>query len=215
MMVRPNDRFKNACEFINLGIRILCFCNIHIFQCMGEIFYVEFLRALQISTFHKNLFHIVWVIYFGYLRCLPYQISKLYEQVNTQSRGFVVLRDQAFLIASDIETRPMWSDHSNPLRCDDINITNMYILKEAAYPLIPPAWWRHDIETFSKLLVFCDGVYRSLVISHHNVLIIRTYDGFFVLSLNKQFKFLCCKPQWAVEQTVRYPVIWDAMMTSL
>ena len=48
-------------------------------------------------------------------------------------------------------------------------------------------WWRHQMETFSALLVHVRGSPRSMVNSPHKDQWRGTFDVFFDLSLNKQF----------------------------
>ena len=67
-------------------------------------------------------------------------------------------------------------------------------------------WWRHQMETFSALLVFCAG--NSPV------------TGEFPAQRPEAWNlcFLWCVPEATVEQTMERPVIWDAtalIMTSL
>ena len=56
-------RFKNTYKLLNLGALTFSPVNkIHIFQCMGEIFCVEFQRYP--FKFHKNIFTMHWNIWF-------------------------------------------------------------------------------------------------------------------------------------------------------
>ena len=60
---RPGDRFGNVCRLLNLrALKLLLLNRIHIFQCTGKIFCVEF-PSLQ---FHQTILHIHWKIYFSY-----------------------------------------------------------------------------------------------------------------------------------------------------
>ena len=48
------------------------------------------------------------------------------------------------------------------------------------------AWWRHQMETFSKLLALVRGIDRSPVNSPHKGPVTRSFDIFFDLRLNKR-----------------------------
>ena len=58
------------------------------------------------------------------------------------------------------------------------------------------SWWRHQIETFSALLVLCVGIHQSPVDSPHK----GQWRGALMFSSLEQ----------TVEQTMETPVIWDA-----
>ena len=62
----------------------------------------------------------------------------------------------------------------------------------------PGLWWRHQIETFSTLLAFCDGKHRSLVDSPHK----GQWRG--------ALTFLSA-PEQTVEQTIDTPMFWDTV----
>ena len=64
-------------------------------------------------------------------------------------------------------------------------------------------WWRHEVETFSALLAFCEGNHRSPVDSLHNGPVMRNFDVSFDVSLrkrlNKQLPLLlalCGMSEW-------------------
>ena len=99
---------------------------------------------------------------------------------------------------------PWWSDASR-WKHHDWPVTDEHE-EQKGIRLIVGTWWRHQMETFSALLVLCEGIHRSPVNSPHK----GQRRGVWCL--------LWSAPEQTVEQSIETPVIWDAIaliMTSL
>ena len=81
LITRPGGCFKNTYEFLNLrALKFSTVNEIHIFQCMGKIFCVEFQRyPLKL---HTKYLPIQWKIWFSYnieiLRVLRFKSSYVF-----------------------------------------------------------------------------------------------------------------------------------------
>ena len=78
---------------------------------------------------------------------------------------------------------------------------DVIVMKAGIKPLIWAAWWRHDMETFSALMVLCEG----------NSLITGEFSSQRTVIIWVIIFFLWCKPGQTVDQSFWLPVISDAM----